>query len=135
MKLSSFARVAGGLCAVMVAATIPVSSGSTAAAATSRDVRVGSFNITGVNADSGAKGDRRTWRERRGKVVSQIRGQRLDVVGVQEANQSTTYKKRLSFGENQYLDLRGALNRAGGSYALTNTKAYNCVKPRSTYNC
>ena len=135
MKLSSFARVAGGLCAVMVAATIPVSSGSTAAAAASRDVRVGSFNITGVNADSGAKGDRRTWRERRGKVVSQIRGQRLDVVGVQEANQSTTYKKRLSFGENQYLDLRGALNRAGGSYALTNTKAYNCVKPRSTYKC
>jgi endonuclease/exonuclease/phosphatase family metal-dependent hydrolase len=54
---------------------------------------------------------------------------------VQELNQSTVYKKRLTYGENQFLDLRGALKRKGGSYALTNVNAYNCVRPRSTYKC
>jgi endonuclease/exonuclease/phosphatase family metal-dependent hydrolase len=106
-----------------------------ATAATTRDVRVGSFNISGVHTDSGARGDHRVWKVRRARVVAQILRERLDVLGVQEANQSTVYRKRLSYGANQYLDLRGALNRKGGAYALTNTNAYDCVNPRSTYKC
>jgi endonuclease/exonuclease/phosphatase family metal-dependent hydrolase len=133
MRLRLFAGGVGAVCAALVASSVPMNGGATAA--TTSDVRVGSFNIVGVNADSGAKGDRRTWRERRPKVVAQILGEKLDVLGVQEANQSTVYKSRLTYGENQYLDLRGALNRNGGSYALTNTNAYNCVNPRSTYKC
>ena len=53
----------------------------------------------------------------------------------QEVNQSSTYKSRLTYGANQFLDLRGALAAKGGHYALTNTNAYNCVKPASTYKC
>jgi endonuclease/exonuclease/phosphatase family metal-dependent hydrolase len=96
---------------------------------------VGSFNITGVNNDGGASGDEKIWRERRGKVVDQILAQRIDVLGVQEANQSTVYKDRLTYGETQYLDLKGALNARGRNFALTNSNAYNCVTPRSTYKC
>jgi endonuclease/exonuclease/phosphatase family metal-dependent hydrolase len=121
------------MCAALVAGAVPVGGG--ASAAPSRDVRVGSFNISGVHTDSGARGDHRVWKQRRPKVVAQILAQKLDVVGVQEANQSTVYKNRLTYGANQYLDLRGALNAKGGKYALTNVNAYNCANPRSTYKC
>ncbi len=132
MQLRRLAGVAGAVCA-MVAVSLPGNGGATAAV--SRDVRVGSFNISGVHTDSGARGNHRVWKVRRAKVVAQILGERLDVLGVQEANQSTVYKNRLSYGANQYLDLRGALNRKGAKYALTNTKAYNCANPSSTYKC
>ena len=127
------AKVLGVVSAALIAATMP-SGGASVASATS-EVRVGSFNVVGVNADSGAGGDRRTWKERRPVVVSQILAQKLDVVGLQEVNQSSVYKSRLTYGVNQYLDLRGAINAKGGSYALTNVNAYNCVKPSSTYKC
>jgi endonuclease/exonuclease/phosphatase family metal-dependent hydrolase len=133
MKVRVSGRLVAVTCAAVVAVAVPVPGGATAA--TTSDVRVGSFNVSGVHGDSAATGDRRVWKERRPKVVAQILGEKLDVVGVQEANQSTVYKSRLTYGENQYLDLRGALNAQGGSYALTNTHAYNCVNPRSTYKC
>ena len=126
--------VVGVVSAALVAGAIPGQVGG-ASAASSADVRVGSFNVSGVHADSAASGEHRVWKVRRPKVVAQILAQRLDVVGVQEANQSSTYKSRLTYGENQYLDLRGALNAKGGTYALTNTNAYDCVNARSTYKC
>ncbi len=87
--------------------------------AASADVRVGTFNIVTVSADA-ASGDRRPWRERRGVVIGQILGQGLDVVGLQEANQSTIYGSRLVDDKrNQYLDLRNGLNRAGGAYQVS----------------
>ncbi len=135
MKFRVLTRGVGAVCAVLVASAVVPVSGGGATAAASNEVRVGTFNITGVHTDGSASGNHRTWRERRGKVVSQILGEKLDVLGVQEANQSTVHKARLSYGETQYLDLRGALNRAGGSYALTNTNNYDCVNPRSTYKC
>jgi endonuclease/exonuclease/phosphatase family metal-dependent hydrolase len=68
-------------------------------------------------------------------VVHQILSRNLDVLGIQEANQSKIYRKRLTYGINQYRDLRGALNHRGGHYALTNVNAYNCANPVSTYKC
>lgn len=134
MKLRVFGPMVGVVCAALVAGAVPGNVGGASAAPTT-EVRVGSFNITGVSWDGNAGGDQRTWRERRPKVVSQILKQRLDVVGVQEANNSTSHKARLTYGETQYTDLRNHLNRSGGNYAVTNTNNYNCVSPRSTYKC
>jgi endonuclease/exonuclease/phosphatase family metal-dependent hydrolase len=103
--------------------------------AASADVRVGTFNIVTVSADA-SSGERRPWRERRGVVIGQILGQGLDVVGLQEANQSTIYGSRLVDDKrNQYLDLRNGLNRAGGAYQVSSVYAYNCVKASSSRNC
>ena len=105
------------------------------AQAASADVRVGTFNIVTVSADA-ASGDRRPWRERRGVVIGQILGQGLDVVGLQEANQSTIYGSRLVDDKrNQYLDLRNGLNKAGGAYQVSSVYPYNCVKAYSSRNC
>src|SRR4051794_5990944 len=99
------------------------------------DVRVASFNITTVSGDYAAGGDRGTWKARRAKVVSEVMSQNPDVLAVQEANQSTVYGRQLVDGRNQYLDLRNGLNSAGGSYQLTSTSAYNCVRPFSKQHC
>ena len=101
----------------------------------SSDVKVASFNLSSVAFDSQASGEHRTWRVRRPVVVYEVLKDRPDVLGVQEANQSSIYPKSVDYGANQYLDLRGALTAKGGHYALTNTKPYNCVNPLSSSNC
>lgn len=120
---------------VLAACTLAGGAGAPASAAVSYDVRVGSFNLAGVNTDTKAAGDHKVWRERRPVVAHHIMARRLDVVGLQEANQSKTYASRLDYGDTQYRDLVGALNAKGGNYAVTNDHAYNCVNAASTYNC
>ena len=126
------AKVLGVVCAALVAASM--SSGGASVASATSEVRVGSFNVVGVNADSGAGGDRRTWKERRPAVVSQI-WPRGSMWSASRRSTSSVYKSRLTYGVNQYLDLKGAISAKGGHYALTNSNAYNCVKPSSTYKC
>jgi endonuclease/exonuclease/phosphatase family metal-dependent hydrolase len=98
------------------------------------DVRVGTFNVTTVSGDR-TEGNRRPWAQRRAAVVAQILGERLDVVGVQEVNQSTRFKDRLVSGDTQIQDLKNGLVEAGGTYAVTNETPYNCVNPVTSYNC
>lgn len=98
------------------------------------DVRVGTFNVMTVSGDR-TEGNRRPWAQRRAAVVKQILGERLDVVGVQEVNQSIRFKDRLVSGDTQIQDLRNGLVAAGGAYAVTNETPYNCVNPVSSYNC
>lgn len=117
------------------AVTLGAGTSSAVTDTTVNDVRVGSFNLNGVNNDKNASGDHRVWRERRPVVVSQILAKKLDVVGLQEANQSTIYKANLDYGVNQYMDLVGALNAKGGTYAVTNDAMYNCVRPGSSQSC
>ena len=133
MQLRSRFLVLAG--AAVLASSVALAGQVPAAGVVSDDVRVGSFNVVGVNNDANASGDKKIWRERRPVIVGQILAQKLDVVGVQEANQSTTYKARLTYGDNQFMDLKGALNAKGGNYALTNQNAQNCVNPQSTYKC
>ncbi len=123
------------LCALGAIVAATVSTGAPATAGTSTDLRVGTFNIVTVSADPGASGDRHVWKERRGTIIGQILGQGLDVVGIQEANQSTLYKSRLVGGSTQFLDLRNGLNAAGGHYALTSTASYNCLRAWSSNHC
>ena len=112
--------------------TTPAPAASTGGPA---DVRVASFNLFGVNNDASASADQPTWRARRPVVVSQVLRQQADVVGLQEANQSTTYAADLDYGQTQYDDLVGALGAAGGHYAVTNQSPYNCQKATSSTGC
>lgn len=110
-------------------------SSSAETASSVDDVRVGSFNLNGVNNDDRASGNHLVWRLRRPAVVSQILAKHTDVLGLQEANQSTIYKSHLDFGDNQYLDLVGALRHAGAPYEVTNAAMYNCERSQSSQNC
>jgi endonuclease/exonuclease/phosphatase family metal-dependent hydrolase len=101
----------------------------------SADVNVASFNLFGVNNDSKATGEKKVWRQRRPVVVKEILSQKVDVVGLQEADQSTIYASHLDYGETQYDDLVGALNAAGGHYAVTSRASYNCERAWSQTKC
>lgn len=98
------------------------------------DLRVASYNVRSVSLDT-TDGERRPWRERRQMVIANILGESVDVIGVQEVNPSPAFASRLVDGRNQYLDLRNGLNKAGGTFALTNRYAFNCKKPMKQYNC
>jgi endonuclease/exonuclease/phosphatase family metal-dependent hydrolase len=100
----------------------------------SADIRVGSFNVMTVTGDT-TDGNRLPWAKRRATVVKQILGEKVDVIGVQEVNQSYSYPGRLVNGGTQFLDLKNGLNSAGGTYALTNENSYNCVNPKTSYRC
>jgi endonuclease/exonuclease/phosphatase family metal-dependent hydrolase len=125
----------GSTVAVLSGVLAPTVTAPASAAPISSDVRVGSFNLSSVSFDSQASGDHRTWLERRPTVVYQILNQKIDVLGLQEANQSKNYAASLDRGINQYMDLKNAINGHHQNYALTNENAYNCVKPVSTFNC
>lgn len=131
--------IVGALCATALATTAALSGGgvtaTAATAATGTQLRVGSFNVSGVTFDHLASGDQSVWKERRGKVASQILGEKLDAVGLQEANPSSVYKDRLVNGANQFMDLKNAISEQGGHYALTNEYPYNCVRATSSVNC
>ncbi len=98
------------------------------------DVRVGSYNLSSVSLDK-TSGEQRPWAQRRSAVVANVMSQDVDVLGLQEANQSTYWKPRLVDGDTQPLDLAIGLNKAGGSYALTNPNNYNCQNPVTGYKC
>ena len=123
-----------GVLSALAAATMTVTAPATAEPAGS-DVRVGTFNVVGVQADPNASGERKRWRGRRGTVIAQILAQKLDVVGLQEVNQSTIYRSRLVDGINQYLDLRNGLRKAGGHYEVTSVYPYNCYRAYSSRKC
>ena len=115
--------------------TPPTSTPTPGTSSGPADVNVASFNLFGVNNDAKATGERKVWRERRPVVVHDILSQDVDVVGLQEADQSTVYADHLDYGETQFDDLKGAVNSAGGHYAVTSEASYNCAKAWSSVNC
>lgn len=123
------------LCAALAIGALATGPTTTAEAASTADLKVGSFNISGVTFDTSASGDHEVWKKRRATVADQIVRSGLDVVGVQEANPAGVYASRLVRGPNQFMDLKYALNERGGNYALTNEYAYNCVRHTSSSNC
>ncbi len=121
--------VAGGL----TVTTVPAEEAA-AASRVAVDIRVATYNVRSVSLDKSA-GEERPWRERRAGIVANVIGENLDVLGVQEVNPSKAFKSQLVTGKNQFQDLRAGLNAAGGSFALTNSYAFNCKKPSTTYRC
>jgi endonuclease/exonuclease/phosphatase family metal-dependent hydrolase len=131
------------LVVVLVAAALvgqPVTASATAPPTGQRSfdrpvVRVATFNIRSVKNDVQSAGDEQPWRERRQAVIRQILGEHLDVVGLQEASQNGKYTRQMVDGRNQFLDLRNGLRKAGGSWQVTSTASYNCVRPYASHDC
>jgi endonuclease/exonuclease/phosphatase family metal-dependent hydrolase len=100
------------------------------------DVRAGSYNVTSVSLDGKyADPEMRTWKERRPGVLANLLGERLDVVGLQEANHGTSFQSRLASGTTQYDDILRGLRAGGQNFAITNPYGANCVNATTTYNC
>ena len=93
-------------------------------------VRAGSFNIKNIYFD---RRPAKQWPRRRAEIVRQVLHNRIGVLGIQEAHtgRGGIFPKYW----NQYLDLRAALNRAGGSYQLTVRAAHNCVDAKTPRRC
>lgn len=139
--MRTIALVAAGTLSLLLAPGLasPAAGGPTpgqpgSARQASVDLRVGSYNVRSVSLDT-TEGEQRPWRERRQMVISNILGESLDVLGVQEVNPSRAFASRLVDGPNQFLDLRNGLNKAGGTFALTNRYAFNCEKPSTQHHC
>lgn len=107
-------------------AAVPTASG------TGNSLRVASFNVRCANCSITMRVNSREkrWETRRAKVISQIKGEKVDVVGLQEASPGVL--KGIKANVSQFEDLA---NRLGGSYRLTNNKRYGCAKSNSYKNC
>jgi endonuclease/exonuclease/phosphatase family metal-dependent hydrolase len=98
------------------------------------NIKAASFNVLSVAADT-TSGDQLPWLRRRDAVLAQITREHPDVLGLQEANQSSSYAARLKGGDTQYRDIRNGLNGLGGHYEVTNDFPNNCVKAAYSTNC
>ena len=97
-------------------------------------LRAGSYNIRCANCGSSKRlANELPWSGRKDAVVATIKGQNLDVVGIQEASQGwlkTSSGKK--YDESQFEDLVQGL---GSPYALTSTARNNCVKSSTPSSC
>ncbi|MCW2799256.1 MAG: hypothetical protein JWQ70_728 [Aeromicrobium sp.] len=96
------------------------------------DLRVGTFNLSGANNDGKASGDQQIWADREPVVASQIVAENSDVVGLQEAYQSSGNYP--SGAPNQYTDLRNALNAKGKPFEVTDPSKDASRATRIIYN-
>ncbi|SDU84976.1 Endonuclease/Exonuclease/phosphatase family protein [Microlunatus sagamiharensis] len=128
------------LASVALAGALPLGTTTQAQAApvaasaevASAPLRVASYNIRNANTYQKHKNEKR-WVDRRAAVVAGIKGQDLDVLGVQEASQgllsdATSQRNRTS----QFDDL---VARLGGGWKVTNDRHYNCVNTDSPNRC
>ena len=115
------------------AATVVRSASATSAADTTF-IRVGSYNIRNVRHDLALFPGESPWRERRPAVIADILGERVAVLGLQEASQNMNYRSSLVSGSTQYLDLLHGLNAQGGTFALTDDRVESTRDSRIIYD-
>lgn len=126
LTVSVKAVKAGYVTATATSPAVTPTSSVITPSGTGSELHVGTFNLSGSNTDSSASGDHEVWSKRMPKVVSQILGERSDVVGLQEAYWGGT--------TTQYAQLVDALNDAGGSYAVTDEAKSASAGTRILYN-
>ncbi|HET9649831.1 MAG TPA: endonuclease/exonuclease/phosphatase family protein [Microlunatus sp.] len=103
-----------------------------ATSATSKPLRVGSYNIKCSNCFSGLP-EELPWSGRRAAVAATIEAADLDVVGLQEAGQAWLKDDNgKAVNKSQFEDLVDLL---GSPWKLTNTKRNNCVKDTTPTHC
>ncbi|MHA7180894.1 fibronectin type III domain-containing protein [Arthrobacter sp. MDB2-24] len=100
----------------------------------SNPLRVASYNIKCANCFAGDPNEL-PWSDRRASVVTSIKNQHPDVIGVQEASQGWLKDDARPGGISQFEDLAERLNSAGAPYKLTNVKRNNCVNHATPTNC
>lgn len=133
--LASIAVLIGTAAAGTGAAAAPAAAATKKKSGQTVELRVGSYNVKSIHHDPKAKGAHLPWNQRRAAVIADILGERPDVVGLQEVHQSYNYAPQLRDGRNQYLDLLNGLNKAGGSFALTNDVPHNCLREWTISKC
>ena len=102
------------------------------AASVTSPLRVGSYNVRCANCFIGLPNELR-WADRRGAVVSAIRNENLDVVGIQEASQGWLRDRSgRPIQLSQFEDLQ---QRLGSPWRLTNDKRNNCVRHTTPTRC
>ncbi|WP_211878119.1 endonuclease/exonuclease/phosphatase family protein [Pseudarthrobacter albicanus] len=95
---------------------------------------VASYNVKCANCFAAAANEL-TWSGRRSAVVSNIKAQMPDVIGMQEASQGWLKDDSRPGGVSQFEDLQERLQAAGANYQLTNSKRNNCVKDTTPTAC
>jgi len=97
-------------------------------------LRAGSYNIRCANCGNAKRlANELPWSGRKDAVVATIKGQNLDVIGIQEASQGWLKDSSGNkYDESQFEDLIQGL---GSPYALTNTARNNCVKSTTPSSC
>lgn len=132
-KVRVISSTGDNLSAYSAAVKATTDTATTSAPPTSTDLRVGTFNVKCFNC-MGDHPNERSWWDRRADVVSDIKSQHLDVLGVQEASQAWLPDAPGGKAQDlsQFEDLR---NRLGGSWELTNTNRNNCVKAKTPTHC
>ncbi|WP_268753686.1 endonuclease/exonuclease/phosphatase family protein, partial [Arthrobacter sp. Leaf234] len=106
----------------------------TALAPVANPLRVASYNVKCANCFAGDPNEL-PWSDRRSAVVSSIKSQLPDVLGVQEASQGWLKDDSRPGGISQFEDLAERLVASGAPYKLTNTKRNNCVNHATPTNC
>ncbi|HEY0239433.1 MAG TPA: fibronectin type III domain-containing protein [Friedmanniella sp.] len=119
--------------AAVKVSTSAASSSTPAPVSSTKQLRLGTFNVKCFNCEADQPNER-SWWDRRADVVRDIRSQDLDVLGVQEASQAWLPKVQGGKGQDlsQFEDLR---NRLGGTWKLTNANRNNCVKEKTPTKC
>jgi endonuclease/exonuclease/phosphatase family metal-dependent hydrolase len=133
--------VAGLLMMFLILTSLPVPAGTADAATTAAvkaprsvaaPLRVGSYNIKCANCFSKQRNELR-WAGRRAAVVSTIRKEKLDVIGIQEASQGWLKDSRgRQLKLSQFEDLQ---RRLGKPWKLTNSRRNNCVNSTTPTRC
>jgi endonuclease/exonuclease/phosphatase family metal-dependent hydrolase len=106
---------------------------ATTTASAVNPLSVASYNVKCANCFSGVANEL-PWADRRSAVVNNIKAQKPDVIGIQEASQGWLKDPRPG-GLSQFEDLQERLQAAGANYQLTNAKRNNCVKDTTPTNC
>lgn len=95
-------------------------------------LKIASFNVKCANCSGPTE---LSWADRRGAVVSNIKSEMPDVIGVQEASQGWLGGETRPGGLSQFEDLQERLQAAGAAYKVTNAKRNNCVKDTTPTSC
>ena len=97
-------------------------------------LKVASYNIKCTNCYS-AVANEGTWYQRRAAVVDTILGQKLDVVGIQEASQAWLKAADGTGSPINLSQFEDLVNRLGGPDKLTDPDRNNCVKSTTPTKC
>lgn len=95
-------------------------------------LKVASYNVKCANCTGPGE---LPWADRRSAVVSTIKSEMPDVLGVQEASQGWLAGETRPGGLSQFEDLQERLQAAGAAYKLSNAKRNNCVKDTTPTGC
>jgi len=132
-RLARAVAIASAALVTVPAWTTPVARADSVSATPADTVVAATFNVRCANCSAKSKNSReKTWAVRSQVVASQILGEDVDVIGIQEASPGLLHGSVYGAydGKSQFEQLVGLL---GGSYAVTDPSRYNCARTDTTF--